>query len=119
MKVSYSAILITKNSLWFHVLEHLILEQVCIAALDCNRMDIAEKCIKLLSNEFTYSLRVGKYKAMMLETQERYNEALNVLENIIKADKTNSAAKKRIVAIYKAQGKNVEAIRELTEYLKM
>lgn len=96
----------------------MIVEQVCIAALDCHRLDIAESCIRYLSKEFPYSLRVEKYKSMILEAQERYDEALDVLDNIIKADKTNSAAKKRIVAIYKAQGKNVEAVKELAEYLK-
>ncbi|KAI4457546.1 tetratricopeptide repeat protein [Holotrichia oblita] len=98
--------------------KQLVVEQVCIAALDCHRLDIAEFCIRYLNKEFPYSLRVEKYKAMILEAQERYEEALDILENIINADKTNSAARKRIVAIFKAQGRNVEAIKQLTEYLK-
>lgn len=102
----------------FNFLEQLVVEQVCIAALDCHRLDIAEFCIRYLNKEFPYSLRVEKYKAMILEAQERYEEALDILENIINADKTNSAARKRIVAIFKAQGRNVEAIKQLTEYLK-
>lgn len=48
-----------------------------------------------------------------------FNVALDTLESIIKADQTNSAARKRKVAILKAQGKPTEAIKELTEYLKM
>ncbi|GJQ69254.1 hypothetical protein Trydic_g6397 [Trypoxylus dichotomus] len=80
--------------------KQLVVEQVCIAALDCHRLDIAEFCVRYL------------------KAQERYEEALDILENIINADKTNSAARKRIVAIFKAQGRNVEAIKQLTEYLK-
>ncbi|XP_022904271.2 ER membrane protein complex subunit 2-like [Onthophagus taurus] len=96
-----------------------IIEQTCIGALDCFRLDVADTCVRLLNKEFPYSLRVQKYKAMIYEAQEKYGEAIEVLEDIIKADKTNSGARKRIVAIYKAQGKNVEAIKELTEYLRI
>lgn len=60
-----------------------------------------------------------KYEAMILETEERYEEALKLLDSIIKVDPTNSAARKRRVAVLKAQGKNTEAIKELVDYLKM
>lgn len=55
---------------------------------------------------------------MFYEAQEKYEDALTILEDIIKIDETNSGAKKRKIAILKAQGKTVEAIKELTEYLK-
>ncbi|XP_017777613.1 PREDICTED: ER membrane protein complex subunit 2-like [Nicrophorus vespilloides] len=96
----------------------LIVEQVCIAAFDCYQLDVANECIKLLSSEFPQSLRVKKYKAMRYEAQEDYVKALEILDSIIKADKSNSAPKKRKIAILKAQGRYVEAIRELTDYLK-
>lgn len=99
--------------------EYLILEQVCIAALDCFRNDIAHNCIKQLLFAFPKSLRVRKYEAMRLEANENYEDALRILDGIIKEDDTNSAARKRKVAIFKAQAKNVEAIKELTDYLKM
>lgn len=101
------------------VLEYLILEQVCVAALDTFRNDISQTCTKLLLQEFPNSLRVKKYEAMRLEANECYDDALKVLQSIIKKDETNSAARKRKVAIYKAQGWNSQAIKELTEYLKM
>jgi tetratricopeptide (TPR) repeat protein len=80
----------------------LVLEQVCIAALDCNKLVIAQK-----------------YEAMFLEAQEKFDDALELLEAIIKQDETNSGAKKRKIAILKAQSKNVEAIKELADYLKI
>lgn len=48
----------------------------------------------------------------------RYDEALEVLDSIIKRDETNAAPRKRRVAILKARGQIPEAIKELTEYLK-
>jgi transcription elongation factor GreA-like protein len=48
----------------------------------------------------------------------RYDEALELLDNIIKRDETNAAPRKRRVAILKAKGRITEAIKELTEYLK-
>lgn len=97
---------------------HLILEQVMIAALDCNRIETAEDCIRILTAEFPASLRIQKYKSMLLEALERYDDALDVLEQIIKKDETNAAPRKRKVAIYKAQGRTAEAIRELCDYMK-
>lgn len=82
-------------------------------------MGIAQKCIEELYKEFPKSLRVKKYEAMYLESEEKYEEALEILDAIIKLDDGNSGAKKRKIAILKAQNKNIDAIRELTEYLKM
>lgn len=115
--------------LWENVLEqklhkldnerHLVLEQVIIAALDCNRIKMAEECIRKLSKEFPGSLRVQKFKAMRLEALELFDEALDVLNAIIAQDETNAAPRKRKVAIYKAKGRNTDAIKELCEYTKL
>jgi hypothetical protein len=48
----------------------------------------------------------------------RYDEALDMLDSIIKQDDTNAAPRKRRVAILIARGKIPDAIKELTEYLK-
>ncbi|KAJ9585077.1 hypothetical protein L9F63_020585 [Diploptera punctata] len=96
----------------------LVLEQVCIAALDCNRLDVADCCLKALSAEFPTSMRIRKLKALKLEALERFDEAMDVLDSIIKVDETNAAPRKRKVAIYKAKGQIPDAIKELTEYLK-
>ncbi|KAK0088377.1 hypothetical protein PV325_012275 [Microctonus aethiopoides] len=99
--------------------KYLILEQVCVAALDSYRLPLAEYCIKILMRDFPGSLRVHKYHAMHLEALEMYDEALEVLESIVKRDETNAAPRKRKIAILKAKGKTTDAIKELTEYLKM
>ncbi|ALC47888.1 CG17556, partial [Drosophila busckii] len=114
--------------LWIAVLEdkvhktgnerHLILEQVIVAALDTARLDIATKCIKELSVEFPGSLRVMKFKAMRLEAMEQYDAANELLDNIIEKDQTNAAPRKRKIAILKARGRRMDAIKELNSYLK-
>ncbi|XP_071451021.1 ER membrane protein complex subunit 2-like isoform X3 [Hetaerina americana] len=96
----------------------MVYEQVCLAALDTNRMDVADQCLLALKKEFSGSLRVRKLQAMKLEAMERYDEALEILDNIIRRDETNAAPRKRRVAILKARGRISEAIKELTEYLK-
>lgn len=97
---------------------HLVLEQVIIAALDTNRINIAGRCIRKLSAEFPGSMRVQKYKAMLLESVGRYSKAIEVFDAIITKDETNPAPRKRKIAILKAKGKIPEAIKELCEYLK-
>lgn len=54
---------------------------------------------------------------MYYECIENYDKALEVLNSIIEQDKTFSGAKKRRIAILKAQGHRTDAIKELTEYL--
>jgi len=98
---------------------HLIFEQVVVASLDTSRFDIATKCLKVLGNEFPGSTRVLKLKAMRLEAMERYDEAIEVLDTIIQEDETNAAFHKRKIAVLKARGKRLEAIKELTKYLKL
>lgn len=97
---------------------HLILEQVIVAALDTARFDVASQCIRELSAEFPGSLRVMKFKAMRLEAMERYDEAVDVLDAIIAKDESNTVSRKRKIAILKAKGKRVDAIKEMNEYLK-
>lgn len=54
----------------------------------------------------------------LLEALERYDDALDVLESIIKRDETNAAPRKRKVAILKAKGQIGDAIKEMCDYLK-
>lgn len=102
----------------FLFLEPAVLEQVLIAAVDCSKMGIARQCAKELHKEFPNSYRVRILESMIYEAVENYTKALQILNGIVKLDVTNSAARKRKISIYKSIGKNTEAIKELTEYLK-
>lgn len=53
------------------IAEYVAYEQVFVAALDCNRIDVANECLHALSAEFPDSLRIYKLQVMKLEAQER------------------------------------------------
>ncbi|XP_046573197.1 ER membrane protein complex subunit 2-like [Haliotis rubra] len=93
-------------------------EQVCIAALDCQRLDLADACIETLESKFPHSIRVQRLWGMYYEAEERYEKADDMYQKIIEQDSTNMFARKRQVAILKAQQKTTEAIEKLNEYLK-
>lgn len=71
-----------------------------------------------LNVSFEYIVGI-RYIIFLLNCLLRYTEALEVLDSIVKRDETNAAPRKRKVAILKARGKTTEAIKELTDYLKM
>jgi ER membrane protein complex subunit 2 len=97
----------------------LVLEQVYLAALDCHNIEVADSCLTILGREFPQSLRVRRLLAMRCEALGDDQMALNHLEYILNEDKTNVAARKRIIAMYKAKGNTAKAISELAEYLKV
>ncbi|XP_034619380.1 ER membrane protein complex subunit 2 isoform X1 [Trachemys scripta elegans] len=121
----------------------IIYEQVMLAALDCSRDDLASFCLQELRRQFPGSHRVKRLTGMRFEYMERYDDAIQLYDRILQEDSTNTshhagcsssvsqlldkvenyhdmvkATRKRKIAIRKAQGKNVEAIRELNEYLE-
>uniref|UniRef100_A0A4W5N4L5 ER membrane protein complex subunit 2 n=1 Tax=Hucho hucho TaxID=62062 RepID=A0A4W5N4L5_9TELE len=96
----------------------IIYEQVMIAALDCSRDDLAWTCLQELKRQFPGSQRVKRLAGMRLEALEKYEDASKQYDSILQDDPTNTAARKRKISILKAQGKSVEAIRELNEYLE-
>ncbi|BFZ20916.1 hypothetical protein BsWGS_23955 [Bradybaena similaris] len=115
-------------SLWDNVLANsyhklgddlwLVYEQVCSAALDCQRFDLAELAISSLDHKFPKSIRVRRLLGMMYEAKGEYVKAEEEYKSILEKDETNMYARKRQVAILKAQNKIPEAIAKLNEYLK-
>ncbi|XP_033726460.1 ER membrane protein complex subunit 2-like [Pecten maximus] len=95
-----------------------VYEQVCIAALDCQRFDLVDACISVLKDNFPKSIRVDRLRGMFFEAQERFNKAEDVYKSIIDRDETNMFAKKRQVSVLKAQNKIPEAIDKLNSYLR-
>jgi len=96
----------------------MVIEQVTVAAMDTNRVDIVNQCMKKLIEKFgASSLRIRRLQAMMLEMVERWDEAIDVLDSILEEDVANSSARKRKIAIYKSQGETDRAVRELVKYL--
>merc|ERR1712047_86966 len=83
----------------------MVLEQVAVAGLDCNRSEVVQDCLERLVEQFgPSSLRIKRLIAMKMEMMEKWDDALEVLDAIIEEDEANSSARKRKIAIFKAQG---------------
>lgn len=95
-----------------------VLEQVCIAAIDCAQSGIFQDCIRDLDTQFPDSHRVKRLKGMHLESIGKSREAQHLYDEILKEDPTNSLVSKRKVAIMRADNKPAEAIQLLGAYLK-
>lgn len=93
-------------------------EQVCIAALDCCRTDLAEECISALHKQFPSSKRVSRLKGMYHEAKREFESAEQVYNTMLGDDPANLIIRKRLIAIKKAQNKYEETIEDLNEYLK-
>merc|ERR1719154_749768 len=98
----------------------MVMEQVAVAAMDTNRLDIVHQClVKLIEKFGASSLRIRRLQAMRLEMQEKWDEAIDILDSMIEEDVSNSSARKRKIAIWKAQGETDRAVRELVKYLQV
>lgn len=95
-----------------------VYEQVCIAALDCARFDVAQECLVALDNRFPKSHRVLRLEGMRFEALGKFDDALQLYDTLIKKDEANSIFRKRKVAVLKAKGMIPEAAKELNDYLK-
>ncbi|XP_053605272.1 ER membrane protein complex subunit 2-like [Plodia interpunctella] len=99
--------------------KYIALEQVFYAALDCHDYNEAGFILAIFMQDFgPSSVRVFRHRIALLEAEEDYDSALTHLDSMIKMDETNAALRKRRVAIFKAQGLIVEAVKELVDYLK-
>lgn len=100
------------NELWN------VYEQVCVASLDCQKFELADMCIEALEANFPGSIRVRRLEGMLYEAEGSFEKAREIYQEISEKDDANMFAKKRLVAILKAQKKISEAIEKLNEYLK-
>lgn len=98
-------------------IEWMVLEQVALASLDVHNMPLADDTLLELKGRFPKSERVKLLQVCRLQALGRHEEAIKGLDNMIARDPTNSAAYKRKISILKGQGKMVEAIKELSDYL--
>lgn len=95
-----------------------VLEQVLVAALDCNDLDSAERCLAQLRGKFSASShRVLRLEGMLAEAKGDYQEAVDIYEDLLRANSCSKAPRRRLIAICKAQGKKEEAMQRLHDYL--
>ncbi|TRY71767.1 hypothetical protein TCAL_08453 [Tigriopus californicus] len=96
----------------------MVLEQVAVAAMDVQRRDVVERCLKRLKAEFDLdSIRVRRLYGMRHEMMGDWESALKLYDTILEEDSANSSARKRKIAIHRAKGERPQAIGELSRYL--
>ncbi|KAG7556790.1 Tetratricopeptide repeat-containing domain [Arabidopsis suecica] len=94
-------------------------EQVAIAAMDCQCLDVAQNCVKALQKKFPGSKRVGSLEALLLESKGLWGEAEEAYSSLLEDNPLDQAIHKRRVAISKALGKPSVAIELLNKYLEL
>ncbi|KAF7805196.1 ER membrane protein complex subunit 2 [Senna tora] len=99
--------------------EWTLYEQVAVAAMDCQRLDVAKDCIKVLQKRFPESKRVGRLEAMLLEAKGSWDEAEKAYTSLLEDNPLDQIIHKRRVAMAKAQGNISGAIEWLNKYLEI
>jgi len=96
-----------------------ILEQVVLSALHVNNTSLAESSLEeiksLVGKEST---RYRKLLAQCLESQEEYQQALDIYNDLLSSNPSNISVLKRIYCIHKAKGDDVLARQTMNEYLE-
>jgi tetratricopeptide (TPR) repeat protein len=90
-----------------------------VAALDCGCQLEAESYLLMLERQFPDSLQVKTLRGMKMESEERYEEALQWYDSLLEKNETNMPIRKRKIAILIAQKNVPKAIKALTEYLEL
>ncbi|KAF3454343.1 hypothetical protein FNV43_RR04790 [Rhamnella rubrinervis] len=99
--------------------EWTLYEQVAIAAMDCQCLEVAKDCIKVLRKKFSDSKRVGKLEAMLLEAKGSWAEAEKAYSSLLEDNPVDQVVHKRRVAMARAQGNISGAIEWLNKYLEI
>ncbi|KAL7239281.1 hypothetical protein ACSBR2_005229 [Camellia fascicularis] len=99
--------------------EWTLYEQVAIAAMDCQCLDVAKDCIKVLQKKFPGSKRVGRLEAMLLEAKGSWAEAEVAYSSLLEDNSLDQVIHKRRAAMAKAQGNLSGAIEGLNKYLEI
>nr|GLL26775.1 ER membrane protein complex subunit 2-A [Ipomoea trifida]GMC99577.1 ER membrane protein complex subunit 2 [Ipomoea batatas] len=94
-------------------------EQVAVAAMDCQCLDVAKDSIKVLQKKFPGSKRVGRLEAMLLEARGLWAEAEKAYLSLLEENPFDQVVQKRRVAMAKAQGNMSGAIELLNKYLEI
>ncbi|KAH9688061.1 TPR REGION domain-containing protein [Citrus sinensis] len=92
-------------------------EQVSIAAMDSQCLDVAKECIKVLQKQFPESKRVGRLEGILLEAKGLWAEAEKAYSSLLEDNPLDPVLHKRRVAIAKAQGNFPTAIEWLNKFM--
>lgn len=99
--------------------EWTLYQEVAVAAMDCQCLDVAKESIKVLQKKFPESKRVGRLEAMLLEARGFWEEAEKAYSSLLEDNPMDQIIHKRRIAIAKAQGNTTVAIESLNKYLEI
>ncbi|KAL3516260.1 hypothetical protein ACH5RR_023162 [Cinchona calisaya] len=99
--------------------EWTLYEEVAIAAMDCQCLDVALESIKVLQKKFPGSKRVGRLEAMLLEAKGSWAEAETAYSSLLQDNPLDQIIHKRRAAMAKAQGNISLAIEYINKYLEI
>jgi len=99
--------------------EWTLYEQVAIAAMDCQCIDVAKDCVKVLQKRFPDSKRVDKLEALILEAKGSWAEAEKAYSNLLEDNPLDQVIHKRRAIMEKAQGNLSGAVEWLNKYLEI
>eukprot|EP00124_Ichthyophonus_hoferi_P003257 Ihof_evm6s273 gene=Ihof_evmTU6s273 len=94
-----------------------VYEYVAMAALDCCRPDLVKFCVEKLCTKFPNSIRATRLKGLILESEGKLEEAIDVYDALLMKDPNSMPVKKRLIALSKATGDYETAITDLVKYL--
>jgi len=93
------------------------LEQLALAALDVGRIEVADRCLQLLSEKFPDSPRINCLHGIRMEATESPKTALAYYDSLLDADSANAAIWKRKISVLRRMGVIDRAVDELSHYL--
>jgi tetratricopeptide (TPR) repeat protein len=93
------------------------LEQLALAAIDIGRIDVADRCLQLLSEKFPGSPRVDCLTGIRMEATERAETVMKYYDQLLSADSANATIWKRKISVLRRTGKIDRAVDELSEFL--
>uniref|UniRef100_A0A6N2L9W0 Small ribosomal subunit protein eS1 n=1 Tax=Salix viminalis TaxID=40686 RepID=A0A6N2L9W0_SALVM len=99
--------------------EWTLYEEVAIAAMDCQSLDVAKDCVNVLRKKFPESKRVGRLEALLLEAKGSWGEAEKAYSSLLEDNPCDQVVHKRRVALAKSQGNLSGAIEWLNKYLEI
>ncbi|GAA99348.1 uncharacterized protein L969DRAFT_93809 [Mixia osmundae IAM 14324] len=82
-----------------------MLEQVALSALDIGQLGLASSCIARLEKKFPDSPRVAPLHGMLLEAKGEVMPALEYYEAQLAKTETNTAVRKRLIALHLSQAR--------------
>ncbi|KAL3537841.1 hypothetical protein ACH5RR_001207 [Cinchona calisaya] len=99
--------------------EWTLYEEVAVAAMDCQCLDVAKESTKVLQKKFPGSKRVGRLEAMLLEAKGLWADAEKAYSNLLEENPLDQIIHKRKAAMAKAQGNIPLVIECLNKYLEI